>query len=305
MAVAGFRVFRGEVPKLPAYELPPGQAQFANNVDLQHGELRGLRGNAPFTQTTLTSALKSVYTDDGINFFAWPYEVYAVKSMVVGDVYSRLYYTAMQADGPIIKVARTRRSFAGVAGQQVAGTALVGGNFQPPENDNIAPFGNSLGPDSWVLGVPAPAVQGIGPNDQLVATLIDKQTWPGVPKLQLRATFFVEDQDGRIVYSKDITNTEAGQFAGVTYPQVFYTVSMLNADRGNKIQDYLWDLHRELGPRPYKYYWFFPPDIGAAALSRTVDITNTNPLPITITYGGTTVPDPNPNGNLSGDSSGS
>src|SRR6266436_5306317 len=110
MSLESFTRFGGEIPRLSAWELPDGAARQAVNVDLAHGDLKGLRGNAPFAVTTLSSALRAVFTDDGVNFFAWPYEVYPVKSMVVGDVYYRFYYTAMQSDGPVIKVARTRRA---------------------------------------------------------------------------------------------------------------------------------------------------------------------------------------------------
>lgn len=290
MTVVSFRNFGGEIPRLSAWELPEGQAQIAVNADLGHGDLRGIRANAPFASATLAAAIRAVYTDDGFNFFAWPYEVYPVKSMVVGDIYYRVYYTAMQADGPIIKVARTRRADGSANPPAVIGSvAILGGNFQPPERSNIGQL--NTGPDSWVLGVPAPAVQGGTSVDNLGVTLVDKAAWPSIPSLQLRVTYFLEAPDGSIVFQADVTNTEAAIHpnTGVTYPQVLYT----NGDgsqRGNKFQDMLWPLGYT--PKPYKYYWFSPPAATTASLSRTVTVANTGAGPIVITYGGTTTVDP-------------
>jgi hypothetical protein len=279
--VIPFAAFRGELPRLAAWELPEGYAQQVVNVDLMHGDLRGLRANAPYQATALSAAPRAVYTEDGTNYFAWPYEAYPVKSMVVGDIYHRVYYTAMLSDGPIIKVARTVRD----TGVQVAGGQVVGGNFKPPENSN--------GPDSWVLGVPAPLVQNLNATDPLAASLADKAAWPGSPNLQLRVTFFIEDPSGKIVFQQTINNAEAAVHpnTGVHYPQVLYTNDP--SQRGNKVQDMLWPLGYT--PRPYKYYWYTPPDTSLAALSRTVTVLNTDPggANIVITYGGGTTPDPN------------
>lgn len=289
MTAIPFRSFTGEIPHLPAHELPEGHAQFVSNADLQHAEVRGLRANSVFATTTLSAAVRAVWTDDGANFYAWPYETYVVKSMVVNDAHFRIYYTAMLADGPIIKVGRTRRDDGTPGGRQVIGTALVGGNFQPPENS---------GGDAVILGVPAPRAQGVADTDQLAVTLVDKLSWPGSPKLQLKATYFLEAPDGSIVASVDITNTEAGIGRnGVTYPQVIYTNSELMSDRGNKIQDLLWSLNGRptSTPAPYKYYFFLPPTLATLKLSRTVVVTNSAVSGnIVITYGGSAVPDVTP-----------
>jgi len=294
MAVIPFRGFKGEIPRLAADGLPEGNAQLAVNVDLQHGELRGLRGNADFTSSPLGAPIVAVYTDDGSNFFAWPYDVYPVRSMVVGDLYHRLYYTSLLVDGPIIKVARTRRSFAGNPdGIQVVGTNLVGGNFQPPENSSSPPSAFA-GPDidAWVLGVPAPRAQGIADDDRLIATLVDKPGWPGAPHLELRVTYFLEDAAGQIVFQQTINNSERGvdPVTGQSIPSVYYTNDW--TQRGNKIQDMLWPFG--FTPRPFKYYFYQPPDATTAALSRTVSVTNTGTGNVVITYGGgtSTAPDP-------------
>jgi hypothetical protein len=285
-----FRGFSGEVPRLPAHELAPGNAQEVIDADLQHAEVRGLNENKVFAVVPSPAPIKAVFTDDGINFYAWPYEVYPVKSMVPGDVYWRLYYTAMQADGPMIKVARTRRADGSDLPPAVIGTALVGGNWQPPERSNPGDLGT--GPDSWVLGVPAPEVQGNGDaNANLGAVLVDKTAWPNIPKLALRVTYFLETPEGKIAYQIDISNSEVGvhPLTGVAYPQIEYT-NAADATRGNKVQDMLWPLGYQL--RPFTYYFFEPPVADTAAFSRTVDVLNTGGADIVITYGGTTSVDP-------------
>lgn len=291
MTTLSFKAFAGEVPKLAAYELPGTAAQQSISIDLQHGDIRGLRGNAPFVQTTvtgpITGAIKAVYTDDGTNFFAWPYEVYPVKSMVIGELYYRVYYTANEPfisgtypGGNIIKVARTRRADGTANPPLVAGTATVGGNFQPPENSNVV-IGNNLGPDSWVLGVPAAAVGGNTPADNLVATLVDKPSWPYIPRLQLRVTYFLETNTGQIVYQQDISNNENP--LGFPYLNVYFTNenAITGNFRYNKIQDMLFPFGNQ--QKPYKYYWFQPPTLAGYAL---VPITNTGTGDIVITYTG-------------------
>jgi hypothetical protein len=301
--VIPFETFGGEIPRASAWELPNGAAQVAFNLDLAHGDIRGLRGNAFFANAIVAGPVRAVYTDDGVNFFAWPYEVYPVKSMVVQDANYRVYYTAMEPSGPIIKVARTSRADGSANPPPVIGTSIVGGNFQPPENSNPG-SGNGLGPDSWILGVPAPALQGgTDPdtmfNDQLVATLVDKDAWPGIPRLQLRVTYFLEAPDGTIVASQDITNTESGvqPVTGTVFPQVLYTNPPNDnpAGRGNMIQDMLWSFNTS-APRPYKYYFFLPPAISSATIARTVTLTNTGTAPVIITFGGAFVPDPGAGG---------
>lgn len=310
MTMLSFKAFRGEVPRLAAYELPPDAAQLSISVDLQHGEIRGLRGNAVFAQTTIAGgAIKTVYTDDGVNFFAWPYEVYPVKSMVVGEIYYRVYYTANEPytsgaypGGNIIKVARTRRADGTASPPLVIGSATVGGNFQPPENSNVV-TGNNLGPDSWVLGVPAAAVGGATPADNLVATLVDKPAWPYIPRLQLRVTYFLETNTGQIVYQQDISNNENPDptIYALNYSNVFWTNE--NATTGNfrynKIQDMLFPFGNQ--QKPYKYYWFQPPTQAGYAL---VPVTNTGIGDIVITYSGSppvfgAAPSPGNYGNFS------
>jgi hypothetical protein len=286
------RVFGGEVPRLPADLLPENQAQEARNVDVTHGELRGMRGAAAFAAglTVGGRPVKSAYTEDGVHFFAWAEDVSVVRSQVVDDTHYRIYYSVLYDQAPIIKVARTARNNDGVL-TPVIGSGLVGGNWQPPEN--------SPGPDSWLLGVPAPRVQADVVEDNLGVTLDDRPEWPDAARLQLRVTYFLEDPAGQIVAQQDVSNTEAAAIVnGATYPQVAYTND--STLRGNKVQDMLWPLGYT--PRPYKYYWLTPPDIAMQSVGRTVVVNNTGNGPITITYGNAVVDPGTPAGGGGGNS---
>jgi hypothetical protein len=290
VTVLSFKTFRGEIPRLPAHELPEGFGQEVVNADLQHAELRGLRGDFLFATVPSARPIRAVFTDDGVNFYAWQYEVYPVKSMVPGDVYWRVYYTGMQPTGPIIKVARTRRQDGSDLPPAVIGTSLVGGNWQPPERSS--PGDLATGPDSWVLGVKAPEVQGNGDiAANLGAELVDKPAWPDIPNLKLKVTYFLEDLEGRIVFQQDISNNEAGvgPNTGIVYPAVEYT-NAADETRGNKVQDMLWPFGYT--PRPFKYYFFIPPAVDFSTLTSTLDVTNTGSGNIVITFGGDTTAAP-------------
>jgi hypothetical protein len=292
--------FGGEIPRLPATVLPANGAQLALNCDLAHVELRGLRG-AKTVANGLTyggAAITSIYTEDGINFFAWPYDTYVVKSMVVGDQYYRIYYNALRNDGSFLKVARLARWWPGPPAspvERVIGTSHVGGNYKPPEASSPAAQGGNSdagGPDSWLLGVTPPRVQGVADTDLLVLKLDDKPAWPGIPKLQLRVTYFLEDLSGQVVAQQDVSNTDHPDelpTATSAYPQI---LSSTGAGRGNKVQDTFWAFASQI--RPYKNYWFDPPDMGTLHVARTPVIFNTGAGPINIEYGSTTTDPSNP-----------
>lgn len=270
--------FQGEIPRLPGQLLPENAAQYALNCDFAHGELRGLRDNA--LVDTIGSingeALVSVYTENGQHFFGWPWETDVVKSQVVDDIHYRVFYTGLPGDLPVIKCARTYRNDAGVLTRVIGNPAILGGTYMPPEASNgIAYGGNGNGPDSWLLGIPLPKVQNLTEEDVLTVSLADKRTWPGVPNMKLRVTFFVEDSAGKIVYQMDCSNTEAAYVpANPTnvFPQVAYTND--TSQRGNKIQDAMWPLLGFQTPAPFKLYWMDPPDITKVEIGRTVTIIN-------------------------------
>lgn len=278
--------FSGEVPRLPAHLLPENAAQYALNCDFQHGELRGLRDNStvdtipPFNGQEIVS----IYTEDGSSFFGWPWEVDAVKSQVVGDVFYRLFYTGLP-DAPIIKQARTHRNDAGVLTPVIGPTGLAGGNYRPPEATNVGFGGNNLGPDSWVLGIPAPKAQNVDATDKLTAMLNEKRAWPGVPNMKLRVTFIVEDLTGKLVYQQDVSNAESAYVPANpsnVFPQVAYTND--SSLRGHKVQDMLWPLMGFQTPAPFKFYFMEPPALEDLPIGRTVDLTNTTSGDITVSY---------------------
>lgn len=91
MAVIGFRTFSGQVPQLLPTLLPEDKAVYAEFCDFSQGGLSPLNQGLPYK--TFSQTVKGIYTEDGINFFTWPEEVFAVKSPVVDDVYSRVYFT--------------------------------------------------------------------------------------------------------------------------------------------------------------------------------------------------------------------
>jgi hypothetical protein len=272
------RIFRGEVPRLPEDLLPENSAKFASNCDLQHGQVKGVRGNATVATGLLIGgkAVRSAYTEDGSAHFAWAYDVDIAKSQVVDDKWRRVYYTIVYEGTPLIKVARTHRVDVNgnVTATVIGSTPILGGNYQPPEN--------SSGPDSWLLGVADPDMGGTlatGAGDPPTVALLDAPAWPKMPGLALRVTFFLETPTGEIVSQKDISNVESP----VGYPQVFYTVSGNNNDRANKIQDMNWPLGGL--SRPFKFYWFKPPDYTDVPVGRSVTVTNTGTGAIVITYG--------------------
>lgn len=290
MALISDKHFIGEYPRLATYDLPDGAAQQAINVDLQHGDIRGLRGNAPLISVATSSPIRAVYSEDGVNYYAWTQECYPVKSMVAEDQFYRIYYTLMLQDGlgSIIKVARTQRiNYPATSLTRVIGSSIVGGNFQPPENSSV----NGQGPDSWVLGVPIPlvalgnaATNLAGVTAPLVAQLYDLPSWPDIPGLQLTVTWFIEDQQGNIVQQQDVSNTDNFFAAVVPYTQVIISTA---ANRGNKIQDMLWPLTSPQLPRPFKYYYLNPPAANLSAINRVVTETvppPPNATPVKVTY---------------------
>lgn len=253
MTVLAFKVFAGEVPRLPETLLPENAARLAVNADFAHGELRMLRGGFEVEPAVTCNGalLRSVWTENGKDFFGWPYDVYAVKSQVVDDVHNRVYYTAMMDAGPLAKVCRTKRD----TGFAVINNPATGcPNYYPPEYHTAAFHGL----DSWVLGVPTPRVMADVVEDNLAVELADKKDWPGMPALGLRVTLIYEDQNGAQVFEKDMTNTERAPGTR----NVIYTTNP--GDRGILTEDMMWSLANTTNPAlraPYKFYFFIPPTI--------------------------------------------
>lgn len=90
MTVLKIDRFGGLLPRVPAHLLPEGAAQEAVNCNVDHAELRSLAGPAPRIATT--QAVRSLFTDDGIRFYAWDEPTRAYRSPTIDDVHGRIYY---------------------------------------------------------------------------------------------------------------------------------------------------------------------------------------------------------------------
>lgn len=84
--------FTGLFPRVPDTALPSNAAIKAENIDLAYGELRSLRGD--YKLRDLNVAAQSIFSEDGLRFYAWAEDVDAVVSPLQnGPANDRLYYT--------------------------------------------------------------------------------------------------------------------------------------------------------------------------------------------------------------------
>lgn len=118
MATIVLKAFSGELPNLPAYNLPNANAQQALFCDFAQKDLRPLKQG--LLVKTMTNSVKGIYSEDGIYFFTWPIETYALKSPVIGDTFGRVYF--MNANG--FKAATV--STATISGGEPSSSWLVG-----------------------------------------------------------------------------------------------------------------------------------------------------------------------------------
>ena len=84
------RTFGGEAPTLPAHLLPETAAQQADFCDFTHGHLQPMKQG--FLLKTMAATVKTIYTDDGVLFYTWPTETYALQGPVSKDPYERIYF---------------------------------------------------------------------------------------------------------------------------------------------------------------------------------------------------------------------
>lgn len=91
MTLLAIRSFTGLSPKTPSYALKEDGAQEAVNCDFAHGDLRGLDGLFPLTSASC--AATSLYSEDGLRFYAWADDVDAVRSPQADDQYNRMYFS--------------------------------------------------------------------------------------------------------------------------------------------------------------------------------------------------------------------
>ena len=105
MTTIKFDTFKGEIPRLPTDRLPVGNAQQAENCTFAHGELRSRKALA--TEWPVHSSARpcrTVFTDDGLRYFAWNKPVRAFLHPTIDDTARRVLY---QEHGQGIRVAQT------------------------------------------------------------------------------------------------------------------------------------------------------------------------------------------------------
>jgi hypothetical protein len=115
--------------------------------------------------------------------------------------------------------------------------------------------------------------------------------------------YFLENPTGQIVAQLDISNNETANRPNPAdniphVPWVHNNVFVTNVGYPNALRQYkIQDLLSSLGAtqRPYKYYFFIPPDLDTVPIARTVIIVNNSAAAdIILTYGSTPVADPTP-----------
>lgn len=91
--MASFKIqkFSGIRPRFPESLLPDGSATVAQNCDFGYGELRNTKDG--FGLFTMENEPRSIYTDEGLTFYTWAADVSGVRSPIVNDQFTRMYYT--------------------------------------------------------------------------------------------------------------------------------------------------------------------------------------------------------------------
>ena len=103
MTAATWRKFNGEIPRLPTDRLPEDAAQSATNCDFSHEELRALRAlGTHYTVNAAAQPCRALFTNDGINFYAWNRPTRAYRHPTIDDTANRLIFHKM---GEGLKVA--------------------------------------------------------------------------------------------------------------------------------------------------------------------------------------------------------
>ena len=97
--------FSGEIPRLKPHFLPDGAAQVAINCDFTSGDLRPLSGlGAVWNAHSSAQPVRSLFTDNGLRFFAWDVPTRAMLAPTIDDTARRVYY---QSHGLGIRMAQT------------------------------------------------------------------------------------------------------------------------------------------------------------------------------------------------------
>lgn len=105
MTILKINAFSGEIPRAPADRLPPGNAQAAENCDFGHGELRSRKAlGSEWPVHASAQPCRSLFTDDGLRFFAWAKPCRAFMHPTIDDTARRVIY---QEHGQGVRVAQT------------------------------------------------------------------------------------------------------------------------------------------------------------------------------------------------------
>lgn len=91
--MAGFKLnkFTGLRPRVPDALLSDFEATIAKNCDFAYGELRNTKDG--FALMQMANVPMGLYTDDGLTYYTWPYDVDAVRSPLATDTFQRMYFT--------------------------------------------------------------------------------------------------------------------------------------------------------------------------------------------------------------------
>lgn len=93
MTTLSIRKFSGEIPRLPADRLPEDAAQYAQNCEFAHGELRPLAGlGALYAVDAGAQPCRALFTADGVNFYAWNRPARAYLHPTIDDTAGRILF---------------------------------------------------------------------------------------------------------------------------------------------------------------------------------------------------------------------
>ncbi|WOB06460.1 hypothetical protein [Piscinibacter gummiphilus] len=160
---------------MPPHLLPDTAAQEAIDCNFTHGHLMPMKQG--FLLTTLSAAVKTIYTQDGLNFFTWPTETYVFDSPVLEDVHNRVYYL----DGGVLRVTTA---------------------------DGMSPAGGPPG-TSWKVGVPNPTV---APT----LSVVELDQYPDYPGAEISIDAWYE-ADGLRYQEASMTLTVVNPLRRITY----------------------------------------------------------------------------------------
>jgi len=177
MTILKIESFTGEIPRTPPHMLPENAATEAVNCDFAHGELRPLRGLGVVKSTT--AAVRSVFSDDGLRFFAWGKPTRAYLSPTIDDTLERVYFA--NDDGFLV----TRIS------------QMKLHDFGPPV-------------ESWRVGLPVPGVPTITLQDGASEVTVTLQKEDGATVTPVSATVEVVEPGREYLFTLDEGSGDAG-----------------------------------------------------------------------------------------------